>query len=77
MASLTFQSKRDSVTIRTDKDKGLWLADILQQLSVSNYKILTRREVMYSYEAAGLVDFELFWDNKPVNTLHKFGLLNL
>ena len=25
---------------------------------------------------AGLDDFELFWDNKPVNGLYKFGLLN-
>jgi hypothetical protein len=32
---------------------------------------------MDSYKAAGLEDFELFWDNKPVNTLHKVGLLKL
>ena len=25
----------------------------------------------------GLEDFELFWDNKPINTLYKFGLLEL
>jgi hypothetical protein len=30
-----------------------------------------------SYEGAGLEDFELFWDNKPVNALYKFGLLTL
>jgi hypothetical protein len=30
-----------------------------------------------SYEAAGLADFELFWDNKPVNQLYKIGLLQL
>ena len=29
------------------------------------------------FEAAGLEDFELFWDNKPVNGLQKFGLLRL
>jgi hypothetical protein len=32
---------------------------------------------MDSYNAAGLEDFELFWDNKPVNTLYKAGLLML
>ena len=29
------------------------------------------------YEKSGLEDFELFWDNKPVNTLYKAGLLRL
>ena len=28
-------------------------------------------------EKAGFDDFELFWDNKPVNTLYKAGLLQL
>ena len=29
------------------------------------------------YERSGLEDFELFWDNKPVNTLYKAGLLQV
>jgi hypothetical protein len=33
--------------------------------------------VKTDYEATGLDDFELFWDNKPVNTLYKLGLLHL
>jgi hypothetical protein len=33
------------------------------------------QEVKEDYEAAGFEDFELFWDNKPVNTLYKAGLL--
>jgi hypothetical protein len=32
---------------------------------------------MENYKAAGLEDFELFWDNKPINTLSKVGLLQL
>ena len=35
------------------------------------------QEVKESYEASGLDDFELFWDNKPVNTLYKVGLLKI
>jgi hypothetical protein len=35
------------------------------------------QELKTNYEAAGLDDFELFWDNKPVSTLHKVGLLQL
>jgi hypothetical protein len=55
----------------------LWLAAMLEQLSVHSKKILTLNEVKASYETAGLGDFELFWDNKPVNTLYKAGLLQL
>jgi len=46
-------------------------------VSVDNPQLHTLQEVKDSYEAAGLDDFELFWDNKPVNTLWKAGLLAL
>jgi len=77
MASLTFQSKRETVNIKVDQAQGLWLADMLRKLSVNNMKTYTLQEVKDSYEAAGLADFELFWDNKPVSGLYKFGLLRL
>ncbi len=77
MASLTFQSKRETVEIKVDKEQGTWLAALLPQLCPDNAKTLTLQEVAASYEAAGLEDFELFWDNKPVNGLYKFGLLML
>ena len=50
---------------------------MLPKLSVDNVKTYTLQEVKASYEAAGLEDFELFWDNKPVSGLYKFGLLKL
>jgi hypothetical protein len=50
---------------------------MLKELSIANPKMLTLQDVMNSYKAAGLEDFELFWDNKPVNTLYKVGLLKL
>jgi len=77
MSSLTFQGKQETANIKVDRAQGEWLADILQKISVSNTKLWTRQEVMQNYEAAGLEDFELFWDNKPVNSLYKFGLLTL
>jgi len=49
----------------------------LTKISVSNNKTWTLQEVKEDYENAGLEDFELFWDNKPINTLYKFGLLQL
>ncbi|BAV08381.1 Radical SAM superfamily protein [Filimonas lacunae] len=77
MSTLTFQGKKDSMEISVNQPQGIWLADMLQQLSSANMKVHTLQEVKDSYEAAGLEDFELFWDNKPVNTLHKYGLLKL
>ena len=77
LLSLTFETKKETMNIRVDKQQGTWLAGILQTLSISNPKILTLQEVKADYEAAGLEDFELFWDNKPMNTLYKAGLLQL
>lgn len=77
MTSLSFQDKKEKYSISVDQSKGKWLADMLDKLAVSNLKTYTLQEVMDSYHAAGLEDFELFWDNKPVNTLYKVGLLKL
>lgn len=77
LLSLTFETKKETINIKVDKGPGEWLAGILQSLSVSNPKILTLQEVKADYENAGLDDFELFWDNKPVNGLWKAGLLQL
>ncbi|MEO6732754.1 MAG: B12-binding domain-containing radical SAM protein [Ferruginibacter sp.] len=77
MASLTFQSRREAYNIKVSQQQGEWLAGILQQLSVDNNKTFTLQEVKDNYETAGLTDFELFWDNRPVNTLYKMGLVQL
>ena len=77
VASLTFQTRRETVNIKVDKEQGLWLAGMLEKISVDKVKTYTLQEVAESYEAAGLNDFELFWDNKPVNGLYKVGLLVL
>ena len=77
MSSLTFQSKKETFNIKVSEEEGKWLVLILEKLSVNNLKTYTIQEVKESYEAAGLEDFELFWDNKPINTLNKIGLLRL
>jgi len=77
VASLTFQGKRETANIKIDQQQGVWLMDMLQKVSVMNSKLYTIQEVKDDYESAGLEDFELFWDNKPINTLYKFGLLRL
>jgi hypothetical protein len=77
MCSLTFQGRKETFNIKVTQLQGLWLSAMLPHLSVNNNKIYTLQEVKDNYEAAGLVDFELFWDNKPVNQLYKIGLLQL
>jgi radical SAM superfamily enzyme YgiQ (UPF0313 family) len=75
--SLSFQTKKATHTINVDPAKGAWLLSLLPKLSVFNPVTLTMQQIKMDYENAGLEDFELFWDNKPVNTLHKAGLLRL
>jgi len=77
MASLTFQSKKTTLNIKVGQNEGKWLAAMLEKLSVFNPKMNTLEELRTSYEQEGLKDFPLFWDNKPVNTLYKMGLLVL
>lgn len=77
MSSLTFQGRREALNIHVNQPQGIWLVAMLEKLSVNNLKTYTLQEVKDNYEAAGLEDFELFWDNKPVNGLYKAGLLKL
>lgn len=76
-AELTFHSRKGTQTIRIGKDEGIWLSELLPKLAISESTTMTRQEIREHYEAAGLPDFELFWDNKPMNSLYKAGLLSL
>jgi hypothetical protein len=73
LASITFETKSTTINIRIDKDQGIWFHDLLTQ--IKNGSKMNMKEVMGNYESAGLEDFELFWDNKPMNQLQKAGLL--
>lgn len=77
MASLTFYSKKATLEIKVGQQEGKWLVQMLERLSIDNPQLLTLQQVQESYEKEGLEDFPLFWDNKPVNTLYKMGLLVL
>ncbi|MBB1285743.1 radical SAM protein [Flavisolibacter sp. BT320] len=75
--TLSFFTKKANHAIQVDPTKGEWLQTILHRLHLSNPSLITLAQVKADYEATGLEDFELFWDNKPVNTLYKAGLLML
>lgn len=74
---LTFLSKKEKFTIQVDEQKGNWLLSILPRLSIYQHTLMTLGELKAEYEKAGLVDFELFWDNKPVSQLYKVGMLRV
>ena len=75
--SINFPTLKHQHIIMVDPIKGAWLLQILPQLNIHHPKHLTKQVIKADYEAAGLEDFELFWDNKPVNTLYKAGLLRV
>lgn len=77
MSELIFQNKREVLSIKVNETQGKWFAGIIEKLSIKNLQMFTLSEVKQNYEADGLEDFELFWDNKPINALFKFGLLQL
>ena len=77
MAALDFHSKKDVFSIQTNKEQGIWLAEMLSKISVLNSKTHTFQEIKSDYENAGLEDFELFWYSKQIKTLKESGLLVL
>lgn len=77
MAALTFINKQGTLTININQEHGKWLIAILEKIALHPARTLLLLDIKNDYKAAGLEDFELFWDNKPINTLHKFGLLHL
>jgi ACT domain-containing protein len=77
MTELIFQNKKETVSIKVNEQQGDWLAAMLEKLAVHNSNVYTLQQLKENYEANGLEDFELFWDNKPVNSLYRFGLLQL
>ncbi len=77
VASMSFVTKKDTQQISVSKEQGNWLTEMLPLLSINHPKTFTLQEVKDSYEASGMEDFELFWDNKPISNLYKLGLLQL
>ncbi|MFM2439343.1 MAG: hypothetical protein RLZ16_340 [Bacteroidota bacterium] len=75
--SLQFQTNKNSFSISVDVAKGNWLLKLLPQLSIACANGLSFAEIKHSYTEAGLLDFELFWDNKPITGLYKAGLLRI
>lgn len=74
MLSLKFVYKKEQGEIKLSAAEGNWLLELLKTLAERKEKITTMQHVKDSYEQAGFEDFELFWFNKPMNGLWRFGL---
>ena len=75
--TMEFQSNKNAITINVASDKGAWLLKLLSEFNIQNSNGLLLADIKNSYTQAGLNDFELFWDNKPVTHLSKAGLLRV
>ena len=73
--SLNFQTIQSSFSINVEPAKGEWFLGILPKISIYQQPHLSLQVIKADYESAGIDDFELFWDNKPMNTMRKAGLL--
>lgn len=72
---INFQTSKSTHSITVSPEKGAWLLKIIPLLALNNPKPMNIQQLKTDYESSGLEDFELFWDNKPVNGLYKAGLL--
>ncbi len=57
------------------KQEGMWFVQLLNEISGSTN--FTFGQLKESYTKAGFEDFDLFWYNKPINSLNAFGLFVL
>ena len=76
-ATLTVQDKRETVRLNFPPEQGVWLAKMLEQLSVAHTDGRTFQDLKTGFETAGLGDFELFWYSKPVKSILEIGLFRL
>lgn len=83
MAAIDFISSFSNLKIQLPKAQADWLLQLFPMLTVIPGQTgavrpgATRLQLQQSYEANVSEDFELFWDNKPMNQLYKVGLLAL
>ncbi len=75
--NLCFETNQNTISIHVAPQKGTWFIQLLEKIKVDTSLGMPLADIKADYLAAGLEDFDLFWDNKPINTLHKAGLLRI
>lgn len=78
IAQLTVQGNIKKVELKMNEKQGIWLSEILNQLTALNFEGITWGELKKSYENQDMEDdFELFWFNKIRKSLLEMGLIVL
>jgi hypothetical protein len=75
--NLRFETNKNTVSVHVEPAKGDWLVQLFKKINVETTNGMSLSDIKADYTAAGLDGFDLFWDNKPINTLHKVGLLRI
>jgi len=75
--NLRFETNKNTISIQVDPEKGKWFMQLLSTINLEASTGMPLADIKADYVAAGLEDFDLFWDNKPINTLNKAGLLRI
>ena len=75
--NLCFETNQNTISMHVAPQKGTWFIQLLEKINVHTNTGMPLADIKADYLAAGLEDFDLFWDNKPINTLHKAGLLRI
>ncbi|SNR53713.1 B12-binding domain-containing radical SAM protein [Lutibacter flavus] len=76
LINLAFHTKNDLLEISFEKEKGEWLLEILETISVKGNSTLNFSQIKESFENK-FDDFEPFWYSKPIKKLRDYGLLVL
>ncbi|WP_111707236.1 B12-binding domain-containing radical SAM protein [Lutibacter citreus] len=73
---LAFHTKNEIFETSLEKEKGEWLLDLLEEISIQEGKPCTYKQLKENFEQQ-FIDFELFWYSKPIKKLRNYGLLVL
>ncbi len=77
ISKLTFFGKKENITVQFNEKEANWILEILSKIKVNQTKSITYQEVKQSFDKHELNDFEMFWNQKNMNTLKENGLLVL
>jgi len=75
--SIHFHNNKSEITISVEPDKGNWFLKLLPLINIEKSNGMSYAQIKENYLSAGLDEFELFWDNKPITSLFKVGLLSI
>lgn len=74
VSAITLVNKTTSLKIEIPEPQATWLINVLNKLS-QDMQAISIQQLKDEYDQAGLEDFDLFIQNKPVSNLYKVGLL--